>query len=50
MIPLNKAAAGAGEWRWDGRDARGQRAAPGVYLVRFEAGVFSATRRVLRME
>jgi hypothetical protein len=43
-------AAGNGEWRWDGRDTRGQRTAPGVYLVRFEAGEFSATRRVLRVE
>jgi hypothetical protein len=50
--PLRDApfAAGRAEWLWDGRDTRGGKTAPGVYLVRLEAGTFSATRRVLRME
>ncbi|MCK5380975.1 MAG: T9SS type A sorting domain-containing protein, partial [Candidatus Latescibacteria bacterium] len=33
--------------RWDGKDGHGLEAATGVYLVRLEAGSFSATRRMV---
>lgn len=32
---------------WDGRDASGMRAAPGVYLARFEAGTHVSSARVV---
>jgi flagellar hook assembly protein FlgD len=32
---------------WDGRDARGRAVRAGVYLVRMEAGRFSATRKLV---
>jgi hypothetical protein len=32
---------------WDGRDAAGRPAGAGVYLVRFEAGGFTATRKLV---
>jgi hypothetical protein len=32
---------------WDGRDARGRAVGTGVYLVRMEAGRFSATRKLV---
>jgi hypothetical protein len=35
--------------RWDGRDPSGRRLAPGLYLVRAEAGARHATRRVVCM-
>jgi hypothetical protein len=38
--------AGSAEVRWDGRDARGERVASGVYLVRLEADGRTSTRRV----
>jgi hypothetical protein len=34
---------------WNGLDARGQRAAPGVYFYRLEAGEFIKTRRLVRI-
>ena len=39
--------AGRHEWIWDGRDARGARAAPGLYLVRAAAGERVRTGRVV---
>jgi photosystem II stability/assembly factor-like uncharacterized protein len=42
--------AGTHALRWDGRDARGARAAAGVYLVRARAGSVAVTRRVLRID
>uniref|UniRef100_A0A832I3G7 T9SS type A sorting domain-containing protein n=1 Tax=Eiseniibacteriota bacterium TaxID=2212470 RepID=A0A832I3G7_UNCEI len=42
-------AAGAHALRWDGRDAAGREVAPGVYLVRLEAGAARDTRRVVRV-
>jgi hypothetical protein len=41
----------AGYWEapWDGRDARGRRVAAGVYFARFEAGDYTATRKVVRL-
>jgi 1,4-alpha-glucan branching enzyme len=38
--------AGTREVTWDGRDAAGARAAPGVYLVRLRAATGAVTRRV----
>jgi hypothetical protein len=40
-------AAGPGEALWDGRDARGRRVPPGLYLARLEAGGRSLRRAVL---
>jgi N-acetylneuraminic acid mutarotase len=34
-------------WRWDLRDARGARVAPGAYWLRFETGAFSRTLRAV---
>lgn len=34
---------------WDGRDARGRRVAPGVFLIRAESGTQSITQRIARM-
>ncbi len=39
-------AAGSGEFVWDGRDAAGERAADGIYYVRFSSGSNSLTRKV----
>ncbi len=39
--------AGRHERAWNGTDARGARAAPGVYFVRFAAGPYEAHRRIL---
>ena len=33
--------------RWDGRQSNGAQAASGVYIVRMQAGSFSATRRIV---
>ena len=35
---------------WDGNDEGGQRPAPGVYFVKVQAGRFSATQRVVRLD
>jgi hypothetical protein len=43
-------AAGAHELRWDGLDGRGHRAAPGVYLVRFESATGGDTRKLTLLE
>jgi hypothetical protein len=40
-------AAGVRETTWDGRDARGRRLAPGVYLVRLSGDGFAAARKVI---
>jgi hypothetical protein len=40
-------AAGMRETTWDGRDARGRRVAPGVYLVRLSGEGFAASRKVI---
>lgn len=40
------AAAGVTSLRWDARDESGARVAPGVYLIRAEAGARSVTRRL----
>ncbi len=37
----------AAEMAWDGRDDRGQRVAPGIYLVSAQAGAFHASRKVI---
>jgi hypothetical protein len=37
-------------WTWDGTDARGLRAAPGLYFARFEGGGGAATARLVRVE
>ena len=34
---------------WDGRDARGTRAGPGIYLCRMSAGAFHASRKMVVM-
>ena len=36
--------------RWDGRDARGSRCAPGVFFVRAVASGSTAVRRLIRAE
>jgi hypothetical protein len=38
---------GAHRVQWDGRDAQGREASPGVYYARIEAGEFTATRTVV---
>lgn len=43
------APAGAHEVWWDGRDGVGHAVHSGVYLLRFDAGELTATRRLLRM-
>ncbi|MFN8589015.1 MAG: FlgD immunoglobulin-like domain containing protein [Candidatus Eisenbacteria bacterium] len=40
-------AAGTREFAWDGRDTGGERAAPGVYLARLQAGARVATARLV---
>jgi len=42
----------AGQYRpeWDGRDAHGSHAAPGVYYVRFVAGSQRFTRQVVLLQ
>jgi len=35
---------------WDGLDARGRRAAPGVYFARASAGGAASVRRLVRLE
>jgi hypothetical protein len=35
------------ELRWDGADAGGRAAAPGVYFLRLETGVGATTQRVI---
>ena len=35
---------------WDGRDARGRQVSSGIYLVRMEAGTFSAVGKVLLLK
>lgn len=42
--------AGRRDWSWDGRDDRGRALPPGVYLIRFEAGSFRATDRILLLD
>ncbi len=39
-------AAGSHEWVWDGADDRGARVAPGVYAVRLESALGTASRKV----
>jgi hypothetical protein len=41
--------AGVHELSWDGNSARGERAAPGVYLVRVQSPGFEKTQRVVRL-
>jgi hypothetical protein len=41
--------AGSHTVSWDGRDDRGRRAVPGLYLYRLEAGGASASRRLVRI-
>jgi hypothetical protein len=43
-------ASGAHEWSWDGRDSRGRRVPPGVYMIRLVDGIHSVIVRALRME
>jgi flagellar hook assembly protein FlgD len=35
---------------WDGRDERGQRVASGVYFARIQAGEFTTTHRLVRLD
>jgi hypothetical protein len=44
-LVLGRLPAGPHERRWDGRDARGNRVASGIYFVRLEAGRGAITRR-----
>uniref|UniRef100_A0A832MLD1 Peptidase S8/S53 domain-containing protein n=1 Tax=Eiseniibacteriota bacterium TaxID=2212470 RepID=A0A832MLD1_UNCEI len=37
-------------WTWDGRDAAGRRAAPGIYFARFEGPRGTAAARLVRMD
>lgn len=37
----------AGAWTWDGRDAAGRAAAPGIYFARLAGGAHGATARVV---
>ena len=41
--------AGVHELSWDGTTARGERAAPGVYLIRVQSPGFDRTQRVVRL-
>jgi hypothetical protein len=50
LVKHETMAAGAHRLTWEGRDAAGRRVAPGVYLIRLEAGPASATRRVVVIE
>ncbi|MFN8586583.1 MAG: FG-GAP-like repeat-containing protein [Candidatus Eisenbacteria bacterium] len=43
-------AAGRHVLKWDGRDAQGRRAAPGLYLVRMTSRSGGATRTLVRLE
>jgi len=45
-----QAEAGDGRFVWDGRTAHGQRAATGVYFVKFVTGTETATGRLVRVE
>ncbi len=45
-----EAEAGDGRMVWDGRTAHGDRAATGVYFVKFVAGNQTATGRLVRVE
>src|SRR5262245_47502460 len=40
----------AGEWAWDGRDARGRPAAPGSYLVRVTYGARTQVSRLVKLQ
>jgi hypothetical protein len=42
--------AGAHRVTWDGRDAAGRHAAPGVYMMRVSAGSASTMSRIIRLE
>jgi len=42
--------AGEHEARWDGRDARGERVASGVYLCRLQAGGYRAAGKLILLE
>jgi outer membrane protein assembly factor BamB len=42
-------AAGEGLARWDGRDTRGDLVAPGIYVVRLQAGDLIASRKLVRL-
>jgi len=46
MIPLENLSIGVNSCIWDGRDAKGRRAASGVYLIEFRSGKFSRVRKV----
>jgi hypothetical protein len=41
-----------GVWHavWDGTDSRGRRVAPGIYLIRFEGGAASETRKAILLK
>jgi hypothetical protein len=41
-----------GVWHaaWDGTDSRGRRVAPGIYLIRFEGGAVSETRKAILLK
>lgn len=46
-LELGPRPAGAHDFTWDGRDARGQRVVPGVYFIRFLAGAGERGTRVI---
>jgi len=47
LVQQEKYPAGHHTILWDGRDDFGKRVSAGVYLVRFKAGEFSATRKLV---
>jgi len=48
-IPLGRRSPGVHEVRWDGHDATGRAAAPGMYFARVSAGGETAVERILRV-
>ncbi|MCI0615024.1 T9SS type A sorting domain-containing protein, partial [bacterium] len=50
LIDNEKRAAGKHTVQWDGRDKAGNLVSSGVYLVRLEAGQFTAMRKIVLMK
>jgi flagellar hook assembly protein FlgD len=47
MLVNTKETAGMHTIIWDGRDTAGKKVSSGVYFLRFEAEVYSATKKLL---